>query len=49
MSMSKDMEENFTKTLDFCDKAAGCNLLFFPEVQFSPFLPSMKTRMPPGI
>ena len=24
MSMSKDMEENFTKTLDFCDKAAGC-------------------------
>ena len=37
MSMSKDMEENFAKTLDFCDKAAGCNLLFFPEVQFSPF------------
>ena len=37
MSMSKDMDENFAKTLDFCDKAAGCNLLFFPEVQFSPF------------
>ena len=33
MSMSKDMDENFAKTLDFCDKAAGCNLLFFPEVQ----------------
>ena len=31
------MDENFAKTLDFCDKAAGCNLLFFPEVQFSPF------------
>ena len=37
MSMSKDVEKNLEKSLAFCDAAAGCDLLFFPEVQLSPF------------
>ena len=37
MRMAKEVDENLEKTLDFCDKAKGCDLLFFPEVQLSPF------------
>lgn len=39
MSMSADMEQNEAKILTYCDKAAGCDLLFFPEVQYTPFFP----------
>ncbi len=37
MRMSNDINVNQTKTLAFCDQAAVCDLLFFPEVQLSPF------------
>lgn len=39
MSMSEDMGQNEEKILTYCDEAAGCNLLFFPEVQYTPFFP----------
>ena len=31
------MDENLKKSLAFCDAAAGSDLLFFPEVQLTPF------------
>ncbi len=37
MRMTENLNENFEKTLRFCDEAAGSDLLFFPEVQLSPF------------
>lgn len=37
MAMSADVAENETKILQFCDAAKGCDLVFFPEVQYSPF------------
>lgn len=39
MSMSGSMDENLKKSLAFCDAAAGSDLLFFPEVQLTPFFP----------
>ena len=33
MSMTGSMDENLTRSLAFCDAAAGSDLLFFPEVQ----------------
>ena len=38
-SMQKEMEQNLVKSLEFCDQAAGCDLLFFPEIQLSLFFP----------
>lgn len=37
MSMSRSIAANEEKTLRFCDEAKGCDLVFFPEVQYSPF------------
>ncbi len=37
MSMCESMDENEAKILRFCDAAKGCDLVFFPEVQYSPF------------
>lgn len=42
--MQKEMEQNLTKSLEFCDRAAGCGLLFFPEIQLSPFFPQYEGR-----
>ena len=39
MSMTADIAENLKKSLAYCDEAAGCDLLFFPEIQLSPFFP----------
>lgn len=39
MQMSADMDQNFTKTLEFMEQAKNCDLLFFPEIQFGPFFP----------
>jgi predicted amidohydrolase len=39
MSMTDNREKNLQKTLDFIDRAKGCDLLFFPEIQLSPFFP----------
>lgn len=36
MAMSKNIDSNLQKSLDFCDKAKDCDLLFFPEIQLSP-------------
>ena len=44
MRMAKEVDENLEKTLDFCDKAKGCDLLFFPEVQLSPFFAQYEAR-----
>ena len=40
--MCKDLEQNLAKSLEFCDRAAGSDLLFFPEIQLSPFFPRYK-------
>lgn len=39
MSMQESMESNLKKSEEFCDLAAGSDLLFFPEIQLSPFFP----------
>lgn len=44
MSMTDDMEQNLQKSLVFCDMAADCDLLFFPEIQLSPFFPQYEGR-----
>lgn len=44
MSMSGSMDENLKKSLAFCDAAAGSDLLFFPEVQLTPFFPQYEGR-----
>lgn len=38
-SMQKELEQNLAKSLEFCDRVTGCDLLFFPEIQLSPFFP----------
>lgn len=43
-SMQKEIEQNLTKSLEFCDRAAGCDLLFFPEIQLSPFFPQYEAQ-----
>ena len=32
------------KSLAYCDEAAGCDLLFFPEIQLSPFFPQYEKK-----
>ena len=46
MSMKDKIEENLQKTLDYCDRAKekGCDLLFFPEVQLTPFFPQYEKQ-----
>ena len=44
MSMTGSMDENLKKSLAFCDAAAGSDLLFFPEVQLTPFFPQYAGR-----
>lgn len=39
MSMTGSIDENLKKSLAFCDAAASSDLLFFPEVQLTPFFP----------
>ena len=45
MSMTGSMDENLKKSLAFCDAAAGSDLLFFPEVQLTPFFPQYEGRI----
>lgn len=42
MSMSPDMDENYRKTIHFMKQAEGCELLFFPEIQWTPFFPQYR-------
>lgn len=44
ISMSTDIEKNKEKTLAYCQKANGSDLLFFPEIQFTPFFPQYRKR-----
>ena len=44
MSMSGSMDENLKKSIAFWDAAAGSDLLFFPEVQLTPFFPQYAGR-----
>lgn len=44
MSMTGSVDENLKKSLAFCDAAAGSDLLFFPEVQLTPFFPQYAER-----
>ena len=39
MSMGKEISENFDKSLKYCDMAENCDLVFFPEIQLTPFFP----------
>lgn len=44
MSISKDLNKNLEKSLEFCDKAQGSDLVFFPEIQLCPFFPQYKGK-----
>ena len=46
MRMSASIDENLNKTLDFMNraKAAGAELIFFPELQLTPFFPQYEER-----
>lgn len=44
ISMTENMRENLEKSLLFCDRAKGNDLLFFPEIQLSPFFPQYEKR-----
>ena len=39
MSMGKEICENLDKSLKYCDMAENCDLVFFPEIQLTPFFP----------
>lgn len=39
LQMSRSLEDNEKKTLAYCDMAKASDLLFFPEIQYSPFFP----------
>ena len=45
MSMTGSIDENLKRSLAFCDAAAGSDLLFFPEVQLTPFFPQYAGRI----
>lgn len=44
MSMTDSMNENLAKSLCACDKAKDSDLIFFPEIQLSPFFPQYEKR-----
>ena len=39
ISISEEMKENIKKFITICSQAKNCDLLFFPEIQLSPFFP----------
>lgn len=44
MSMTENIEQNYIKSLRMINLAKGCDLIFFPEIQFSPFFPQYTNR-----
>ena len=44
MSMKYDLQQNLRKALDYIEQAKECDLLFFPEIQLSPFFPQYEKR-----
>lgn len=45
MQMSDDINHNLETSLKYCDRAKDSDLLFFPEIQLSPFFRSTKKEM----
>jgi N-carbamoylputrescine amidase len=39
ISLGDNVEMNYNKTLEYTEKAKDCDLLFFPEIQLTPFFP----------
>ena len=37
MNIKKEISENLNKSLHYCDRAKDCELIFFPEIQLTPF------------
>ena len=44
LSMSKDINANLKKSLEYFYKARDSYLLFFPEIQLSPFFPQYEKQ-----
>ncbi len=44
ISMNENINDNLQKSLDYCDKAKESDLLFFPEIQLSPFFPQYEKK-----
>ena len=44
MKMEKEIAENLKKSLHYCDMAKECDLVFFPEIQLTPFFPQYHNR-----
>lgn len=44
MRMTEKISENLARSLRFCDEAADSDLLFFPEIQLTPFFPQYEKR-----
>ena len=44
MKMEKEISENLNKSLQYCDMAENCDLLFFPEIQLTPFFTKCTNR-----
>ncbi len=42
MSMLNNMNDNYKKAISFIEKAQGSDLIFFPELQLTPFFPQMQ-------
>jgi N-carbamoylputrescine amidase len=42
ITVSDDLELNYQKTLKYIEKSKDCDLLFFPEIQWSPFFPQYR-------
>ncbi len=47
MHMTEKISENLARSLRFCDEAADSDLLFFPEIQLTPFFPQYEKRSAP--
>lgn len=45
IQMTDDIKSNEKKTMEFCDAAGDSDLLFFPEIQYSPFFPQYLIAM----
>lgn len=44
ISMETEVSKNLEKSIQYCEKAKDADLLFFPEIQLSPFFPQYEKR-----
>ncbi len=44
INMKKEISENLNKSLHYCDRAKNCDLIFFPEIQLTPFFPQYHNK-----